>query len=155
ILAVLNFPLSLMRVPSTGGSPTPIPQAAGQGHHWPRFLPGGRGALLTAAGGRTQERGTDLLVSSSGKWKKIGPGGYGRYLPTGHLLYEDQGILFASAFDLDRLEAGATRVQVWQGLSLTRSGPGFDLSDNGILVYRSGEAALPSVQWIDASGKAQ
>jgi serine/threonine-protein kinase len=99
------------------------------------------------------------LSSGSLEWKKVGEGQFGRYLPSGHLVYLDHGAMYAVAFDLDRLETRGTPVQVWQNIPFSIAGLGvplLDFSRNGTMVYRPGESAGRTlVQWLDAAGKAQ
>jgi serine/threonine-protein kinase len=71
-----------------------------------------------------------------------------RYLPTGHIVYTRQGVLFAKRFDLDRLEVIGEEVPVLEGVArpafmgggATRSAY-FDVSETGSLVYVPGPAA--------------
>src|SRR5216684_9041642 len=86
-------------------------------------------------------------------------GTFGRYLPSGHLIYVNRGTLFAVHFDVNRLEVRGTPAPVLDqvGYNATYGSAQFDFSQTGTLIYRSGEAGggLVTVQWLDAAGKTQ
>ena len=67
-------------------------------------------------------------------------GSYGRYLPSGHLVYIHNGTLFAAPFDLARLEVIGQPVPALEGVITgpTNGGAQFAVSDTGTLVYLSG-----------------
>jgi DNA-binding winged helix-turn-helix (wHTH) protein/Tol biopolymer transport system component len=160
IAALDNFGLS--RIPSGGVAATPVTElAAGEIiHRWPQILPGGRAVLFSAYSSMTGVEGANIEVMSLGdrRRKTIQRGGaWGRYLPTGHLVYIDKGALFAVPFDPDRLEVRGTPMRVLEGVAYsTASGSAeLDFSRTGRLVYRSSRSGggLVTVQWLDGSGK--
>ena len=160
IAALDNFGLS--RIPSGGGAATPVTElAAGEIiHRWPQILPGGRAVLFSAYSSMTGVEGANIEVMSLGdrRRKTIQRGGaWGRYLPTGHLVYINKGALFAVPFDPDRLEVRGTPMPVLEGVAYsTASGSAeLDFSRTGTLVYRSSRSGggLVTVQWLDGSGK--
>src|ERR1700693_6012478 len=75
----------------------------------------------------------------------------------GHLLYANQGTLFAVPFDRDKLEVRGTPVPVAQEVSTGGGGAAqLDFSRGGTLVYVTiGLQGLAGVQWLDSAGKAQ
>ena len=85
-------------------------------------------------------------------------GYYGRYLPSGHLVYIHAATLFAVPFDLSRLEISGPAVPVAEGVSAI-AGTGaaqFAVNADGSLVYAVGEGEdinAPLV-WLDRQGKA-
>ena len=85
-------------------------------------------------------------------------GTFGRYLPSGHLIYINRATLFAVPFDVDRLEVRGTPTPVLTHVSYSATS-GFaqlDFSRTGTLVYLSGEGSGGlTVQWLDATGKTQ
>ena len=164
---------SLYRISEAGGKPEPLPDPNGRGfatYRWPQFLPGGRALLFTAgtSGMRTgaeagfDDAELDVLTLRGGAIRKVLPGGYfGRYLPSGHLVYIHDGTLFAVAFDPDRLETRGTPAPVQpevRALS-TQAGGEFDFSPapggHGTLVYLSGRSVAGglAIVWMDATGK--
>ena len=87
-------------------------------------------------------------------------GTFGRYLPSGHLVYVNRGTLFAVPFDADRLEVHGTPAPVLDqiGYNVANGSAQFDFSQTGTLIYRSGGAAgggLFIVAWLDGAGKTQ
>ena len=86
-------------------------------------------------------------------------GTYGRYLPSGHLVYVNRGTLFAVRFDLENLETRGTPAPVLDqvGYSSLYGSAQFDFSGTGTLVYRggSGGGGRVTLQWLDGAGKMQ
>jgi Tol biopolymer transport system component len=80
-------------------------------------------------------------------------------LPSGHLVYVHQGVLFGVAFDADRLELLGAPAPVVEDLAgnATRGGGQFDFSETGTLLYLAGKGASQRwpVVWLDGSGKSQ
>ena len=147
------------RISSDGGKPEAIPEPQGQSHRWPQIAPGGKVALFSggsSTSGNREFREISAFSIRSGQWKRIVSGQFGRYLPSGHLVYLEQGTLYAAAFDLDRLEIRGAPVQVWKGIIPLPGAALLDFSRNGTMVYRSGEGAgQNSVQWVDEAGKTE
>jgi serine/threonine-protein kinase len=86
-------------------------------------------------------------------------GTFGRYLPSGYIVYVNRGTLFAVPFDVARQELRGTPAPVLDHVSYNgQDGSAqFDFSQTGTLIYRTGGAGggLSTVQWLDASGKTQ
>ena len=86
-------------------------------------------------------------------------GTFGRYLPSGHLVYVNRGTLFAVPFDVDRLEVHGTPAPVLDqvGYNAAQGSAQLDFSQTGTLIYRSGGAGggLLTVAWLDGAGKTQ
>ncbi len=84
-------------------------------------------------------------------------GTFGRYLPSGHLVYVNRGTLFAVPFDVDRLEVHGTPAPVLDqvGYNAGQGSAQLDFSQTGTLIYRSGGAGggLLTVAWLDGAGK--
>ena len=151
------------RIASSGGAPTPVTQLA-QGenvHVWPQILPGGKAVLFTANIVSSNFDGADIEVMSLADHRRktlVTGGTFGRYSPSGHLLYINRGTLFAVPFDSKALEVRGTPVPVLQDVAYNTLGGSaqLDLSGSGTLVYRSGKGSgLFTVQWLDAKGHAQ
>ncbi len=82
---------------------------------------------------------------TSGERKVLVPSGSApRYLPSGHLLYARDGIMFARRFDLERLEAISEETPVVEGVGrptfvgASTSVAYFDVSASGSLLYIPG-----------------
>lgn len=163
IIAALSARGPLSRIPSAGGTPAPATELI-QGevtHRWPQILPESRAVLFTAHtfGGGFDNANIEVLSFKDGRRKTLKRGGtYGRYLPSGHLVYFNRGTLFAVPFDLDKLKVRGTAVPVLELTPLSPNGSAdFSFSQNGILVYRGSEAAggLWTLQWLDGTGMTQ
>ena len=74
-------------------------------HRWPQFLPGGKAVLFTSAETEDFDRASlEVVDLETGERQVVHRGStYGRYVPTGHLVYSDAGALFAVPFDVDTL----------------------------------------------------
>jgi serine/threonine-protein kinase len=162
IIATLDL-FHVFRVPAGGGKAEPLavkPDDSGYyTFRWPQALPGGDALLVTASKDPGAYEDADLAAVPlpSGKPKVLGRRGYfGRYLPSGHLIYVHQGSLFAVRFDPKRLETSGTPIPVLSDIAGNSSygGGQLDFSQNGTLVYLSGKGAdLRQMTWMDAFGR--
>ncbi|HXI02647.1 MAG TPA: protein kinase [Candidatus Saccharimonadales bacterium] len=155
----------LMRVPASGGEPQPLTVLdegkKERSHRWPQILPGGEAVLFTsiAQEGNFDQASLELFIFKTKERRVLHKGGsYGRYVASGHVVYESQGTLFAFPFDLDSLEATGSPAPVLEGVASNRNegGAQFDVSADGTLVYAVGGSAETGtkVVWVDSSGKA-
>ena len=154
----------LSRIPSAGGPPTPVTdlQNGEATHRWPQILPGGKAVLFTASPTAAAFDGANIEVMSLADHRRktlVRGGTFGRYLPSGHLVYVNRGTLFAVPFDVDRLEVHGTPAPVLDqvGYNAGQGSAQLDFSQTGTLIYRSGGAGggLVTVAWLDGAGKAQ
>ncbi|MEK7409697.1 MAG: hypothetical protein AAB225_31940, partial [Acidobacteriota bacterium] len=163
IIAALAGSGGLSRVSSAGGAPQLVTQpderSGENAHRWPQILQGGESVLYTAGiGGSIQETGS-LVVQSvkTGRRKVLWRGGYyGRYLPSGHLVYLQQGTLFAAGFDPGTWQLIGAPVPVEDSVtsSAMTGGAQFDFSRTGTFIYTKGEVLLNvSLLWLDGAGK--
>lgn len=162
VVAGCNFALSTL--PATGGPLKPLTDLPpGQiVHRWPQILPGGKAVLYTAYPAVTGLEGATIAaVSLTDRHQKtiVRGGTWGRYLPSGHLIYIDRGTLFAVPFDPDRLEVRGTPAQVLEGVAYSAAwgSAQIDVTRTGTLVYRSSRTGegLVTVQWLDELGDAR
>ena len=157
----------LFRVPAAGGDPQIIGKPELHGERtwrWPQVLPGGENVLFTGAvaASRTAVESANIEVLSikSGQVKVVQRGGYfGRYLPSGHLIYFRQGALYGIPFDLARVETHGTPAPLLEDLADPESAA-FGLasfSRTGTLLYASTgrRAGVAPLAWLDSSGKSQ
>jgi serine/threonine-protein kinase len=165
IIAALGTGVARSRIPSAGGAPTPVTEFA-QGevtHRWPQILPGGKAVLFTAnaATGGFDAGNIEVMSLADHRRKTLVRGGtYGRYLPSGHLLYVNRGTLFAVPFDLGTLGVRGTPTPLLDDVAYSpvSGGAKFAFSGVGTFVYRSGGASLTdllTVAWLDGAGKTQ
>ena len=162
IIVALSQSGGLSRIPSAGGPPTPVTdlQNGEVTHRWPQILPGSKAVLFTANTAVGFDGANIEVMSLTDHHSKtlVRGGTFGRYLPSGHLVYVNRGTLFAVLFDVERLEVHGTPVPVLDQVGYDPRGSAqFDFSQNGTLIYRSSEAGggLFKVQWLDAAGKLQ
>jgi len=153
----------LYRVSAEGGTPQkltdPDPQT-GEGHGWPQILPGGRAVLYTIgkhAG--VQEWRIAILSLDTGKQKVIVEGGtFGRYVPTGHLVYANGGTIFAAPFDIRQDELTGPAVPVLEDVRTNLlpgwGGAQFAFSHAGALAYITPHERPSETQllWVDRKG---
>jgi serine/threonine-protein kinase len=152
---------ALFAVSSGGGLPQRITRlGAGEGtHRWPQVLPGGGAVLYTASSAANQMDGASIEIMSlkTGSPKVLARGGYyGRYLPTGHLVYIRQGVLVGVKFDPEALEVHGAPVPLVEDVAANpvTGGGQFDFSNTGTLIYASGKSVAQEWQlsWLDSSG---
>jgi serine/threonine-protein kinase len=155
----------LSRVSDAGGRLEALadPSVTGfRSYRWPQILPGGDKVLFSASkiGARLDSDGigVGVLDLETRAVKMILNGGYfGRYLPTGHLIYVQQGSLFAIRMNLAKLETQGSAVRLMENLAADEAtAPGrFDFSSSGTLVYFRGSVQRnpTPVVWIDGSGE--
>ena len=169
----INVPLH--RVSAEGGTPVPLGTDGDEGgtHRWPQVLPGGRGILFTRDVAQTAEQfEKGEIVVASLKTGPSGQGGavsdgravtpkvvvrrayYGRYVPSGHLVYVQKDRLFAARFDLDRMEVIGQGVPILDlvGANVGSGGAQISFSSEGTLVYLP-ESFLPApIDWVTRDG---
>ena len=92
----------------------------------------------------------------TGERKTLGEGNFARYVPSGHLLFLLNGTLFATRFDPVALTMIGSAVPVAEGVSnQLLNAAQFAASDNGTLVYASGQSldVRVAINWVDSAGK--
>ena len=149
----------LSRVSASGVEPSPVVPATENGeeiaHHHPAAIPGGRGFVSIG-----QIRGSSrvyLHQPGSGEPVPLIPGRLARVSPSGHLVFERGGTLWAVGLDIEQARVTGEPVLV---VDLVGSAPGtppmFDLSANGSLVYvtaGSGVWKNRSLFWVSRDGR--
>lgn len=151
----------LARVSQDGGEPVVLvaPPAGSReiSYGWPDILPDGSGVLFTAvslAGARVAM----LEVSAGTTRPVIEPAAFGRYSPTGHIVFERRGRLEAAPFSLSEHRVTAASRPILRGLATgdaTLSGPRFAFSRTGSLIYVPGASAEVDerLHWLDVRGE--
>lgn len=118
---------------------TTIDAALGENRHaWPEFLPDGRRFLYVVRSSRPEQNGVYLGSLEAPRRIRIMPA-YSRtvYSRSGHLLFVRDGTLMAQRFDDRTEELLGEPLPVATNLTFHGGGDaGFDVSDNGVLVYR-------------------
>ena len=155
----------LLGVAAAGGMPVPLTELDEEvnegSHRWPQVLPGDGAVLFTTrTGGEWSEANMEVYSLETGERKTLHRGGtYGRYLPSGHLVYVHEGTLFAAPMDLARLELTGPPAPALERVLASRANGGaqFDFSKDGTFVFIGGEpgGVSRSVHWLDATGKTE
>ena len=155
------------RIAASGGTPqevTRLDRSKGEvSHRWPQALPGGKAVVFTVwVGPGWDEKSLQMHVLGTGERRVLAQGaGSGRYVASGHLVYNRDGAqnLMALPFDLARLQvAGGPAValveQVWEGGA---EGAQFAVSDAGTMAYVSSHPHRYErrLVWIDRQGKVE
>jgi serine/threonine-protein kinase len=148
----------IQQISDNGGTPRPITQSQpGQGiHRLPDILPQGRGVLFAVAL-PAQPPVVAAYSTPTGRRDLIPGGTAPRYSPTGHLIYAQEGTLFAVPFNLDTLSVTGDPTPVLQEVLQTNAGfPYYSFSDTGTLVYVTGSAQSPrNLVWVARNGTEQ
>jgi serine/threonine-protein kinase len=153
----------LQRVASGGGPVTVLTRPnreRGEADHFPSaWLPGGRRLLFTilqARGGLDAAK-VAVLDLASGETRTVLEGAYAaRYVDSGHLVYAAAGGLWATRFDLSRVETQGVPVEQLRDLTVQTTGGAadFDVAVAGTLAYTRGATASTVVApvWVDRQG---
>ena len=166
IFALGMTPMGLARVSADGGVPQPITTVdrtkKEATHVHPQVLPDGKSVLFTIENLGKSYNDASIVVQSltTGERHVLVEGGtYGRYVPTGHLLFGRSNALYAVPFDLNKLAVTGTPVEVLSNVVLEQQigQSHFACSNNGTLIYLPGGEglALNELVLVDRSGKSQ
>jgi Tol biopolymer transport system component len=162
-------PDGIWQVSENGDDPQHlITTEAGEQAHGPQRLPGGDWILFTLArtSGSARWDEAEIVVASpaTGERRVVLTGGSdARYLPTGHVVYAFEDVLYAVAFDVDRLERRGGQVPVVQGVqraaapNVNTGAANFSVTADGTLVYVPGAGSgtsLGSLVLLDRTGTA-
>ena len=151
----------LMRVAAAGGTPEALTrlEQGESGHRYPQVLPGGDAVLFTVMMAGLTAENSKLVAQSlrTGERTVVRNGAYyGRYAPSGHLLFFTQSALFAAPFDVGRLTTGDA-VPVVEGVTNFPSAATaqYAFSETGTLAYVAGSQATGvGIYWAGRDGKA-
>jgi serine/threonine-protein kinase len=153
----------LSRVSQDGGDPVSLtaPPAGSRDvtYGWPDVLPDGAGVIYTAVS-LSSSRVAVYDIARASSTALIESGAFGRYAPTGYLVFERRGRLEAAAFDAhDRRLMNAPK-PILRGLATggpTPTGPRFAFSRTGSLIYVPAVSADvdEQLQWLDVRGQVE
>jgi serine/threonine protein kinase/Tol biopolymer transport system component len=153
---------TLERVSSAGGASVPFGTVGERvsAQRWPQALPGGHTVLYSERYETSGFDSANVVVAPvmGGPAKVVVEGGYyGRYLPSGHLIYVQQGSLFAVPFDLAKLETVGRAVPALDNFvaNPATGGAQYAFSLDGSFVYLPGKAFTGErrIDWMSRDGK--
>ena len=164
IIFAPNPASGLFRVSAAGGDAQPVTTLDKTKkevtHRWPQVLPGGKAVIFTSHTQTTADFDNatiEVLTLATGERKVLQKGGsYGRYVPTGHLVYVSKAALFAVPFDVARLEVTGSPAPVVQDVfwNPTEGAAHYTFSSTGVLTYLRGgpEEAKYGIASVDRRG---
>ncbi len=150
----------LARVSDEGGEPVvlarPVAGSREVRYGWPDALPDNRTVLFTSLSlGDSQVMALDLMTGT--RSLVADAAAFGRYSPTGHLVFERRGRLEAAPFSLSDRRIRSTPRPILRDVATGRAsdGPRFAFSPSGSLVYVPNQSpdADDRLHWLDASGR--
>ncbi|MEX0736081.1 MAG: protein kinase [Bacteroidota bacterium] len=155
----------ILRVPAGGGEPEPVSTLDSSNgeisHRFPQVLPDGKTILFTVKQNNISTFDEAFIVAQrldSGERTVLVRGGsYGKYVPTGHLMYARGGSILAVPFDPSSLAILGQPISIEKGGWLNRaSGDAyFAFSRQGTLVFSPSDPATFDnvlISWIDRNG---
>ncbi len=161
IIFTANYSTGLSVIPAAGGQPqqltTPDSTHDELGHWWPQVLPGNEWVIYTAYSTPIEKARIMALSLTSGQQRVLISGGsFGRWAPTGHLVFVRDGKLLAAPFDIKQVAVTGSAEPILDDVH-------FELDDgfaplgfgaNGTLVYgmASVMAAPKQLTWVDRQG---
>ena len=153
----------LFKVSAAGGEPQPLTTLNAEAkeftHRWPQILPGGREVLFTSHTSNADfgDAVLEIVRLDTGARTVVHRGGsYGRYVPSGHIVYVQQGTLFAAPFDLGRMQiAGPPAPAVQNVIETTAGAAHFTFANSGLLAYRQRaiDIQVHPIVWVDRAGR--
>ena len=155
----------IYRIPSTGGTPTPVTKldAARReyGHRFPALLPDGQHFLYASLPGKNGQ--FDIFAGSLMDDSRTFVGSMDAspvYADPGWLLFARQGVLTAQPFDAKRLTLTGDPVTlddepsaILDPATSFTAGRSTSISQNGALAYFSTPSPNNTAEWYDASGR--
>ena len=155
ILFTPNPASPVVRIPATGGSPTPVTEvnAETRNHRFPHVLPDGRHFLYYATG---TAPGIYVGQVDGPEAPRLLEAEAAVFAAPGHLLFVREGALYVQAFDPERIQLIGRPTTVEQRV-VSPSGIGsvaLSASTDGRIVYRPGRVeGVRQLIWFDRSGK--
>jgi serine/threonine protein kinase len=151
----------LLRVSSAGGTPEPASKLDTSrnenSNRWPNFLPDNQHFLFWARNALgTQEQNVSVGTLGSMQTKLVLKGVTTATFASGYLLFMREQTLLAQPFDTKRLEVTGEATPIAEHIAVNGATavPEFSASQNGILVYQTGEASGAwDLLWFTREGK--
>jgi eukaryotic-like serine/threonine-protein kinase len=148
----------IYRVPASGGKPaavTKLDRSQHTTHRWPHFLPDGKHFLYLAANHVNGKEENSAIFGASiegGEPIFIFRNNGSVVFASGHLAYFRDGTLMAQEFEPGRMELRGDPMPLGDVLRETGNwGVMATASENGVLIYQSGEYQKNPIRWFDPS----
>jgi serine/threonine-protein kinase len=153
----------LFMVSAAGGELQPLTTLDSEkgevSHRWPQVVPGDAVIFTSMPQGSASADGgvIESVSLETGERTVLHRGGsYGRWVPSGHLVYSRENTLFAMPFDIKEMKATGSPAPIVQGVTASSGNGGTQISfsDTGALAYVSGEIGVPEypVMMMDRNG---
>ena len=154
IIAALGAPGKLSRVPVDGGDPSVAIDLGTTVVRWPQLLEDGDTVIYTAFGDDGADRASIEVQSLRTRQRRVlvRGGTFGRYQSDGYLVYVNQGTLYAVKVESSTLSVSGVPVPIFDDVAYSPlfGYAQFDMSRNGMLVYRRGaENQRTVVSWLN------
>ena len=160
ILFAPNIEDAIYRVSAAGGAVAPVTmvdRSHQTAHRWPDFLPDGRHFLYWVRSSSQETQGVyvgslDAAPEAHVQTRLLSSATNALYAAPGYLLFAQEGMLMARAFDASRLQFTGQPARVVSELSSSNvNRVDFTVSANGVLAYQSGDVDK-RVVWFDRAG---
>ena len=153
----------IFAVAAAGGIPAEliIPVEDDERAHGPQLLPGGEWLLFSFLPTGASWDDASIVIESlvTGVRHELIPAGSdARHVPSGHIVYGQEGSLLAVAFDLETLAVSGGTMSLVEGVARANNVTGafhFAVSDTGSLTYAPGSAGGGNDEvlvWVDEAG---
>ncbi len=154
--------LRVRRVQASGGPVETVTEVkaftTGERLEWPDVLPDGKHAIVTVgiqAQSRLANHEIHVLDLTTGASTKLLDGVYGRYSPSGHLLYiTSDNVLMAVPFDAKSGKPSGRPTALVEGVDYRNNGSGdVAISASGSMVYSTAGLNAPEIMvWVTRDG---
>jgi serine/threonine-protein kinase len=165
ILIGQTAPRGIVEVPAAGGAAkllVSVDEAKEEFAQSPQLLSDGRAVLFTLRSGNQSWEDASIVVQDLASGRRtvlVSNGTDGHVLPTGHLLYARESLLFAAPFDQSRLSAGATPVPLQHDIQLASGGfsgaAQIAWSANGSFAFAPTDAPDKALILVDRQGRSE
>ena len=150
----------ILSLPATGGKPRKLTEpdegTRGYAHVWPQYLFDSHKVLFSVWGGQNMDaNGAILLSPTNGTLTRVSPAVRASiYARSGHLLTSYLHGVAAAPFNPSKPGEVRANTSVIEDVFASQnvSTSWFSVSDNGTLVYVSGDPSLSTMAWVDRTG---
>jgi serine/threonine-protein kinase len=162
IIITRSYAAGLDVVPADGGEPRaltrPDPESGELGHWWPQLMPDETWVIYTGWSTPIDRARIMAFSLETGEQRVLAEGAsFGRWSPTGHLLYVRGGQLLAAPFDRGAMEVTGPAEPVLDDVFLDPNDgyANLDFASDGTLVYvpASVMATPRELVWVDREGE--